>query len=117
MDRDDDFLDKAVEGLVLFACNKGEVCTSPSRALVQEDIYEAFMARCLERIAAIKQGDPLDTDTQLGPQVSAQQIAAPTRWAVPSRPVGCGRTATTSTRLEPRSADTRSRASVGRTTG
>ena len=74
MAEDDDFLDKAVEGLVLFAFNKGEVCTSPSRALVQEDIYEAFMARCLERIAAIKQGDPLDTDTQLGPQVSAQQI-------------------------------------------
>ena len=74
MAQDDDFLDKAVEGLVLFAFNKGEVCTSPSRALVQEDIYEAFMARCIERIAAIKQGDPLDTDTQLGPQVSTQQI-------------------------------------------
>jgi aldehyde dehydrogenase len=74
MDRDDDFLDKAVEGLVLFAFNKGEVCTSPSRALIQEDIYEAFMAKCLLRIAAIRQGDPLDTDTQLGPQVSAQQI-------------------------------------------
>ena len=74
MAQDDEFLDKAVEGLVLFAFNKGEVCTCPSRALVQEDIYEAFMARCIERIAAIKQGDPLDTDTQLGPQVSAQQI-------------------------------------------
>ncbi|HVD70934.1 MAG TPA: aldehyde dehydrogenase family protein, partial [Actinomycetota bacterium] len=74
MAQDDEFLDKAVEGLVLFAFNKGEVCTSPSRALVQEDIYEAFMARCLARIAAITQGDPLDTDTQLGPQVSAQQI-------------------------------------------
>jgi aldehyde dehydrogenase len=72
--RDDEFLDKAVEGLVLFAFNKGEVCTAPSRALVQEDIFEAFMARCLERIAAIRQGDPLDTDTQLGPQVSAQQV-------------------------------------------
>ena len=72
MAQDDEFLDKAVEGLVLFAFNKGEVCTSPSRA--QEDIDEAFMARCLERIAAIKQGDPLDTYTQLGPQVSAQQI-------------------------------------------
>ena len=74
MAQDDEFLDKAIEGLVLFAFNKGEVCTSPSRALVQEDIYEAFMARCLERIALIKQGDPLDTETQLGPQVSAQQI-------------------------------------------
>ena len=74
MAHDDEFLDKAIEGLVLYAFNKGEVCTSPSRALIQEDIYEEFMARCLERIAAIKQGDPLDTDTQLGPQVSAQQI-------------------------------------------
>jgi aldehyde dehydrogenase len=74
MAKDDEFLDKAIEGLVLFAFNKGEVCTSPSRALIQEDIYEAFVARCLARIAAIKQGDPLDTDTQLGPQVSAQQI-------------------------------------------
>jgi aldehyde dehydrogenase len=207
MAQDDEFLDKAVEGLVLFAFNKGEVCTSPSRALVQEDIYEAFMARCLKRIAAITQGDPLDTDTQLGPQVSAQQIEkiasyveigrnegaevliggertnldgefadgyffqptvlkgdnrmrvfqeeifgpvlavttfkddaealaiandtlyglgagvwtatapAPTRWAAPSRRAGCGRTAITSTPLGPRSADTRSPASAGRTTG
>ncbi len=74
MAHDDDFLDKAVEGLVLYAFNKGEVCTCPSRALVQEDIYDAFMARALERIAAIKQGDPLDPATQLGPQVSAQQL-------------------------------------------
>ena len=74
MDDDDEFLDKAIEGLVLFAFNKGEVCTSPSRALIQEDIYEAFMGRCLERIASMTQGDPLDTGTQLGPQVSAQQI-------------------------------------------
>jgi aldehyde dehydrogenase len=74
MAQDDDFLDKAIEGLVLYAFNKGEVCTSPSRALIQEDIYEAFMTRCLARIASIIQGDPLDTDTQLGPQVSAQQI-------------------------------------------
>ena len=74
MAHDDEFLDKAVEGLVLYAFNKGEVCTCPSRALIQEDIYEEFMARCLDRIAAIKQGNPLDTDTQIGPQVSAQQI-------------------------------------------
>ncbi|MEU6849411.1 aldehyde dehydrogenase family protein [Actinacidiphila alni] len=71
---DDEFLDKAVEGLVLYAFNKGEVCTAPSRALIQEDIYEEFMARCLERIRAIKQGNPLDTSTMIGPQVSAQQI-------------------------------------------
>jgi aldehyde dehydrogenase len=74
MDHDDEFLDKAIEGLVLYAFNKGEVCTAPSRALIQEDIYEEFMGRCLERISRIKQGDPLDTDTQLGPQVSAQQL-------------------------------------------
>src|SRR6187431_2599392 len=71
---DDEFLDKAVEGLVLYAFNKGEVCTAPSRALIHEDIYDEFMARCLERIGKIRQGNPLDTDTQVGPQVSRQQI-------------------------------------------
>ncbi|MCW2721317.1 aldehyde dehydrogenase family protein, partial [Pseudonocardia sp.] len=74
MDHDDAFLDKAIEGFVLFAFNKGEVCTAPSRALVHADIYDEFMKRALARIAAIRQGDPLDTDTQLGPQVSVQQI-------------------------------------------
>ena len=74
MARDDSFLDKAVEGLVLYAFNKGEVCTCPSRALIQASIYDKFMARCLDRIATIRQGNPLDTDTQLGPQVSAQQL-------------------------------------------
>ncbi|WP_407705815.1 aldehyde dehydrogenase family protein [Streptomyces niveiscabiei] len=71
---DDDFLNKAVEGLVLYAFNKGEVCTCPSRALIQENIYEEFMARCLDRIRAVRLGDPLDTDTMMGPQVSRQQI-------------------------------------------
>jgi len=70
---DDAFLDKAVEGLVMFAFNKGEVCTAPSRALIQESIYDEFMTRCLERIAQIVQGDPLDLATQIGPQVSAGQ--------------------------------------------
>jgi aldehyde dehydrogenase len=74
MAADDAFLDKAVEGLVLYAFNKGEVCTCPSRALIQESIYDKFMARCLERIAAIKQGDPLDRETMIGPQVSAAQL-------------------------------------------
>ena len=74
MDHDDEFLDKAIEGLVLYAFNKGEVCTAPSRALIHEDIYDAFMTRCLARIAAIKQGDPLDTETMIGPQVSRAQI-------------------------------------------
>jgi aldehyde dehydrogenase len=74
MDEDDDFLDKAVEGLVLYAFNKGEVCTCPSRALIEESIYEPFMERCLERIAAIKQGHPLDPETQIGAQVSTAQL-------------------------------------------
>jgi aldehyde dehydrogenase len=59
---------------VLYAFNKGEVCTCPSRALVHESIYEEFMERCLGRIAAIKQGDPLDRETMIGPQVSAAQL-------------------------------------------
>ena len=74
MAADDAFLDKAIEGLVLYAFNKGEVCTCPSRALIHESIYDEFMARCLERIAAIRQGDPLDPETMIGPQVSAAQL-------------------------------------------
>jgi aldehyde dehydrogenase len=74
MAADDSFLDKAVEGLVLYAFNKGEVCTCPSRALIHESIYEAFMERCLERIAAIRQGDPLDRETMIGAQVSTAQL-------------------------------------------
>jgi aldehyde dehydrogenase len=73
MAQDDNFLDKAVEGLVLFAFNQGEVCTCPSRALIQESIYEEFMARCLKRIEAIKMGDPLDLSTQMGAQASNDQ--------------------------------------------
>jgi aldehyde dehydrogenase len=71
---DDAFLDKAVEGLVLYAFNKGEVCTCPSRALIQESIYEPFMERALERIARIRQGHPLDPATQIGAQVSTAQL-------------------------------------------
>jgi aldehyde dehydrogenase len=74
MNADDDFLDKAIEGLVLYAFNKGEVCTCPSRALIEESIYDAFMERVLPRIAAIRQGSPLQLDTQIGPQVSRDQI-------------------------------------------
>ncbi len=74
MDKDDGFLDKAIEGLVLFAFNQGEVCTCPSRALIQESIYDKFMERCLARVAAIKQGNPLDTDTMLGAQASKEQL-------------------------------------------
>ena len=74
MAADDDFLDKAVEGLVLYAFNKGEVCTCPSRALIEESIYEPFLERCLARIGEIRQGHPLAIDTQLGPQVSTAQL-------------------------------------------
>ena len=74
MDKDDSFLDKAIEGLVLFAFNQGEVCTCPSRAVIQESIYDEFMARVLPRVAAIKQGSPLDTDTMIGAQASQMQI-------------------------------------------
>jgi aldehyde dehydrogenase len=74
MAADDEFLDKAIEGLVLYAFNKGEVCTAPSRALIQESIYDEFMARVLDRIEAIKQGNPLDESTMIGPQVSAAQL-------------------------------------------
>jgi aldehyde dehydrogenase len=74
MAEDDDFLDKAIEGLVLFAFNKGEVCTCPSRALIQRSIYDEFMERCLDRIGRIRQGNPLDTSIQIGPQVSLEQL-------------------------------------------
>ncbi|MBI5785987.1 MAG: aldehyde dehydrogenase [Rhodocyclales bacterium] len=75
MDKDDGFLDKAIEGLVLFAFNQGEVCTCPSRALIQESIYDRFMERCLARVKAIKQGNPLDTETMMGAQASKEQLA------------------------------------------
>ncbi|EKE70777.1 MULTISPECIES: aldehyde dehydrogenase [Roseobacteraceae] len=73
MREDDAFLDKAVEGFVLFAFNQGEVCTCPSRALIQEDIYEEFIERCIARVKAIKQGDPRDINTMVGAQASAEQ--------------------------------------------
>jgi aldehyde dehydrogenase len=74
MAADDAFLDKAIEGLVLFAFNQGEVCTCPSRALIQESIYDRFIERALKRVAAIKQGSPLDTETMMGAQASAMQM-------------------------------------------
>jgi len=71
---DDSFFDKAIEGLVLFAFNQGEVCTCPSRALIHESIYDKFMDRVLGRVAAIKQGSPLDTETMIGAQASQEQM-------------------------------------------
>jgi len=73
MAADDDFLDKAVEGFVMFALNQGEVCTCPSRALIASSIYDEFMARCLERTRAIKSGNPLDPATMIGAQASIDQ--------------------------------------------
>jgi aldehyde dehydrogenase len=72
-DHDDDFFDKAIEGFVMFALNQGEVCTCPSRALIQESIYDRFMEKALKRVAAIKQGSPLDPATMIGAQASQEQ--------------------------------------------
>ncbi|MCT6924377.1 aldehyde dehydrogenase [Metasolibacillus sp.] len=74
MAQDDEFLDKAVEGFVMFALNQGEVCTCPSRALIQESIYEPFMERVLKRVEAIKTGNPLDPNTMMGAQASIEQM-------------------------------------------
>ena len=74
MDQDDAFLDKALEGLSMFALNQGEVCTCPSRILVQESIYEKFIERGTKRVQAMKQGHPLDMSTMVGAQVSQVQM-------------------------------------------
>src|SRR5574343_586474 len=71
---DDAFFDKAIEGLVLFAFNQGKECTCPSRALIQESIYDRFMERAVARVKLIKQGSPLDTDTMIGAQASQLQM-------------------------------------------
>jgi acyl-CoA reductase-like NAD-dependent aldehyde dehydrogenase len=73
MQAEPSFIEKAAEGLVLAFFNQGEVCTSPSRALVQESIYDAFMVEVMKKIKQIKRGDPLDTDTMVGAQASEQQ--------------------------------------------
>lgn len=74
MAADDEFLDKAVEGFVMFALNQGEVCTCPSRALIHSSIYDEFIARCLDRVNAITSGCPLDTNTMIGAQASNDQF-------------------------------------------
>lgn len=73
MDADDEFLDKAIEGAVLFALNQGEICTCPSRLLIQESIYDKFIARVIERVKAIKVGNPLDPTVMMGAQASQIQ--------------------------------------------
>ena len=72
--QDDAFFDKAIEGFVMFALNQGEVCTCPSRALIHESIYDRFMEKALARVAAIKQGNPLDPSTMIGAQASQEQM-------------------------------------------
>jgi aldehyde dehydrogenase len=72
--KDDAFFDKALEGFTMFALNQGEVCTCPSRALIQESVYERFMERALKRVSAIKQGDPLNPATMVGAQASSEQL-------------------------------------------
>lgn len=74
MDKDDEFLDKAVEGAVLFAFNQGEICTCPSRLLIQENIYDKFIEKVIARVEAIKVGDPLDTTVMMGAQASKIQF-------------------------------------------
>lgn len=74
MDEDDAFLDKAVEGFVMFALNQGEVCTCPSRVLIQESIYEKFIERVLARVEAINIGNPLDPSVMMGAQASTEQM-------------------------------------------
>ncbi|TVT61196.1 aldehyde dehydrogenase family protein [Amycolatopsis rhizosphaerae] len=74
MAADDDYLDKAVEGFVMFALNQGEVCTCPSRALIASSIYDEFIERCIARTEAIVSGDPLDPATMVGAQASNDQF-------------------------------------------
>ena len=71
---DDDFFDKALEGFAMFALNQGEVCTCPSRALIQESVYDRFMERAIKRVEAIKQGSPLEMSTMIGAQASSEQL-------------------------------------------
>jgi aldehyde dehydrogenase len=74
MEADDEFFDKALEGFAMFALNQGEVCTSPSRVLVQQSIYDKFMERAVARTKAIKQGHPLEMSTMIGAQASNDQL-------------------------------------------
>ena len=74
MDKDDDFFDKCLEGFAMFTLNQGEVCTCPSRALVQESIYDKFMERAVARTKAVKQDNPLKMETMIGAQASLEQM-------------------------------------------
>ena len=74
MDKDDDFFDKCMEGFAMFTLNQGEVCTCPSRVLVQESIYDKFMEKAIARTKAVKQGNPLQMETMIGAQASVEQM-------------------------------------------
>jgi aldehyde dehydrogenase len=74
MDQDDSYFDKAIEGFTMFVLNQGEVCTAPSRVLIDEKIYDRFIERALKRVAAIQQGHPLDPQTMVGAQASQEQM-------------------------------------------
>lgn len=74
MAQDDAYFDKCLEGFAMFALNQGEVCTCPSRVLIQESMYPQFMECALQRVAGIKQGDPLDFSTMIGAQASQEQL-------------------------------------------
>ncbi|MBT9515666.1 MAG: aldehyde dehydrogenase family protein [Methyloversatilis discipulorum] len=73
MDKDDDFFDKCLEGFAMFSLNQGEVCTCPSRAMVQESIADQFIERAIARVAKVRGGHPLDTETMIGAQASSDQ--------------------------------------------
>ena len=74
MREDDAYFDKVLEGFAMFALNQGEVCTCPSRALVQASIYDAFMERAVARVEKIQMGNPLDPNTMMGAQASNDQL-------------------------------------------
>ncbi|HYN40067.1 MAG TPA: aldehyde dehydrogenase, partial [Rhodospirillales bacterium] len=88
MSEDDAFLDKALEGFTMFALNQGEVCTCPSRALIQESIYDRFMERALARVGKVVQGNPLDAVTMIGAQASAEQLEKVLSYIEIGRPEG-----------------------------
>ncbi len=89
MEADDEFFDKALEGAVMFALNQGEVCTCPSRMLVQEDIYDKFIERVIERVEAIKLGHPLDPSTMMGAQASNDQYEKILKYIALGKDEGC----------------------------
>ncbi|EXJ15936.1 aldehyde dehydrogenase [Imhoffiella purpurea] len=74
MDQDDEFFDKTLEGFAMFALNQGEVCTCPSRVLIQESIADRFLEQAIDRVGKVRQGNPLDTDTMIGAQASSEQL-------------------------------------------